>query len=162
MKKILAALAVAMVGGIAAYLSPEVAWNICLGFAILIAAIIVSWALTSLFTAKHGFVSKVAGFVASMLMGYYAWGVGEGLAMWGLASLVPAALAPKLYEKLFRTDNAARAVLTVVAAKCGVRLRWDTHGNLSGVGVGDDKTVGVWTRPDGAPADALPDDTEPK
>jgi hypothetical protein len=158
MKKILAALAVAMVGGIAAYFSPEAAWNVFLGFAILNAAIVISWAITSLFPAGHGVTAKLSGFGASMSLGYFAWGLGEGLAMWALASVVPAALAPKLYEKLFRTDNAARALLTVVAAKCGVRLRWDTSGNLSGVGVGEDKTVGVWTRPDGAPADAVGDD----
>lgn len=150
MKKILSALAVALAAGIGAYFSPVVAWNVCLGFAILIAAIVISWAVTSLFKASHTAVAQFSGFSASMLLGYSAWGVGESLLMWMLASLLPAALAPKLYEKLFRTDNAARVLLTVAAAKCGVRLKWNAEGEIEGVGVDEQKTefIGAPTIPD--------------
>lgn len=143
MKKLFGAIFTALALGVGAYFSPELAWNVVLGIAIVLAAIVISWAATSLFKSWHGLTAMISAFIASMLLGYKAWGWGDSLLYWGMASLIPMALAPKLYERLFRTDNATRAVLAVIAAKCGVRVRWNAEGDLSDIKVGTDDTIFV-------------------
>ena len=140
MKKVLAALFTALALGVSAYFSPEAAWNVMLGLGNILAAIVISWAATSLFPLWHEATAKVSALIASLALAYAAWGWGEPLLFWLMPALIPAALSPLLYERLFRTDNAARALLSVVASKCGVQLRWK-GGELDAVKVGTDETI---------------------